>query len=391
MKKVNVLVVGAGMYVCGRGTEGMGTILPALVLAQTQGLIEDIFISAHTFEGASIVKNKNEELNAFMSTNTSVVTFPTSLTIRNSLEEAIEKVPHPRCAIIATPDDTHTEIAIKLMEKGFHLLVVKPLAPTTTEVERLIAIQEKYSTYGMVEFHKRFDRANLKLKEAIVEKRIGDPLYFIIEYSQRKIIPTLIFRNWVEKTNVFQYLGIHYVDIIYFATKAKPKRVMATGQNGYLRDQKIKAFDSVQCTIEWIGENEKSFFSYHHTNWIDPESTTAMSDQRIKVIGTKGRVESDQKNRGLMMVSDSTLVEEPNPDFCQFYLKENGKKEIQGYGIDSIHTFLKDVAEIINNKKNWKDFEGKRPTFKDSLIPTRIIEAANKSLEQRFEWINIES
>lgn len=383
MKKANVLVVGAGMYVCGRGTSGVGTVLPALFKAQTNQLVDSIFVAAHSANGVEIVKTKAAEANALMGTSVSVTVF-------SGLDEAIDKIPHPRCAIIATPDDTHTEIAKKLMKEGFHLLVVKPLAPTVSEVEQLIEAQNRYDVYGMVEFHKRFDRANLKLKEAIVEGRIGDPLYFIVEYSQRKNIPTTIFRNWVEKTNVFQYLGIHYVDIIYFCTKAKPVRVMATGQNGFLKDQKVDAFDSVQCSIEWMGANGKSFFSYHHTNWIDPESTTAMSDQRIKVIGTKGRVESDQKYRGLMMVNDGTQVEEPNPDFCQFYLKEDGKKEIQGYGIDSIHTFLKDFGEIINNKKRWKDFEGMRPTFSDSLIPTRIIEAANRSLKQNFDWINVE-
>lgn len=390
MKKTNVLVVGAGMYVCGRGTVGVGTILPALISAQDKNLINSIAIAARTVEGAKVVYEKTTEANKLMGTNINVKAFPSSSSLKDPLEEAIAQIEHPRCAIIATPDDTHTEIAKRLMENGFHLLVVKPLAPTASEVLELSVLQDKYQTYGMVEFHKRFDKANLKLKEAIVEKRIGDPLYFIVEYSQRKIIPTTIFRNWVEKTNIFQYLGIHYVDIIYFATRAQPVRVLATGQNGFLRDQKIKSYDAIQATVEWRMPDGKTFYSYHHTNWIDPESTSAMSDQRIKVIGTNGRVESDQKYRGLMMVSDGASLEELNPDFCQFFIAENGRKEIRGYGIDSIHTFLSDVEKIINSDKPIKEFEGNRPTFKDSLIPTKVIEAASKSLENNFQWIIIE-
>ena len=30
MKDINVMVIGAGLYVCGKGTEGFGTILPAI-------------------------------------------------------------------------------------------------------------------------------------------------------------------------------------------------------------------------------------------------------------------------------------------------------------------------------------------------------------------------
>jgi hypothetical protein len=30
MNKINILIIGAGLYVCGKGTNGYGTILPAI-------------------------------------------------------------------------------------------------------------------------------------------------------------------------------------------------------------------------------------------------------------------------------------------------------------------------------------------------------------------------
>ena len=30
MKKIDIVVIGAGLYVCGKGTDGYGTILPAI-------------------------------------------------------------------------------------------------------------------------------------------------------------------------------------------------------------------------------------------------------------------------------------------------------------------------------------------------------------------------
>ena len=382
MKKINVLVIGAGMYVCGRGTSGVGTILPVLMSEQNNHLVDKIVVAAHSKIGESSLREKIIEINNLMGTNKSVAAYL-------DLDEAIKNTPEPRCAIISTPDDTHSEIALKLMEKGFHLLVVKPLAPTLIEVEKLLAAQEKNQVYGMVEFHKRFDRANLKLKEAILEKRVGDPLYFIVEYSQRKSIPTEVFKTWVDRTNIMQYLGIHYIDIIYFATKATPVRAMAVGQKGFLQTKGLSAFDAIQATIEWKTDDGKTFHSQINTNWIDPENTSSMSDQKIKVIGTKGRLESDQKYRGLMSVSDDKNIEEMNPDFCQFYYKDNGKKEIKGYGVESISTFLSDVSEILNENKKWNSFEGIRPTFKQTIIPTKIIQAINSSLTKNSEWIVI--
>ena len=38
-------------------------------------------------------------------------------------------------------------------------------------------------------------------------------------------------------------------------------------------------------------------------NWIDPNSSSAMSDQRLLIVGTNARCLADQKNRGLEYTS----------------------------------------------------------------------------------------
>ena len=59
----------------------------------------------------------------------------------------------------------------------------------------------------------------------------------------------------------------------------------------------------------------------------------------------------------------------------------NGQLSWQGYGIESIITFLKDSQEVINNEKTPIDFEEIRPTFKEALISTATIDAASKVLK----------
>jgi predicted dehydrogenase len=275
------------------------------------------------------------------------------------------------------------------IEAGLHTLVVKPLAPTVKEVIELIDLQQKHQTYCAVDFHKRFDYANLKLKDAVSGGQIGDPLYVVVLYSQRKSIPSIQFRKWVEKTTIFQYLGIHYIDIVYFATKATPKRVMAIGQKNWLASQGIDTYDSVQGTIEWQLPSGKKFSQYILTNWIDPESTSALSEQSIKVIGTKGRFESDQKKRGITMVTDEKGIEEINPYFTSPYQME-GRVFYRGYGIDSIKTFLKDVVQVEEGNVRVEDLEEKRATFKQSVVPITILEGIQESLQKNGEWVTIQ-
>ena len=121
------------------------------------------------------------------------------------------------------------------------MLVVKPLTPSVVEAKQLIQIACERELYAAVEFHKRWDKANLMIRDAISQQLIGDLLYVCVEYSQRKSIPIEIFKDWAEHTSILQYLGIHYIDIMRFITNAEPKRVMAIGQKKWISSKRIDA------------------------------------------------------------------------------------------------------------------------------------------------------
>jgi len=243
--------------------------------------------------------------------------------------------------------------------------------------------------YAAVEFHKRWDKANLMMKDKIQGGYLGDLLYCWVEYSQRKSIPTEIFKAWAEKTSILQYLGVHYVDIVRFCTGATPKRVMSVGQKRWLPTKGIDAYDSIQCVIEWEMLEGYRFTQTVLTNWIDPETSSAMSNQKIKMVGTKGRFESDQKERGIRINIDDRYFEQPNPDYCMDYIDDKGNKTWRGYGIDSIKTFLSDVENINSSKVDIESLELVRPSFSEALISTAVIEAAHKSLFTDNKWQSV--
>ncbi|MFH1593924.1 MAG: Gfo/Idh/MocA family oxidoreductase [Candidatus Omnitrophota bacterium] len=388
---LNIVVIGTGAYVTGRGTDGFGTVMPAICEWEKNNTLGNVYIAGTDPEGIKEGRKKISKLKRDMGVEATIKYFPhNGKKNKESYKEAIREIPKPACAIVVVPDNLHTEIARYAIENGLHTLVVKPLAPTLKEVRELINVQKKNKVYCAVEFHKRLDLANQKLKDVIREGSLGDLLRFVVEYSQRKSVPSKLFKNWVTSTNIFQYLGIHYVDIIYFVTGARPKRAMATGQKGWLLSKGIDAHDSIQAAIEWEVPSGKKFISYILTNWVDPEKTTAMSYQKIDAVGTKGSFKSDQKNRGITIVTDEKGVENPNPYFCAPY-GAKGSVAYRGYGIESFHQFLSDVAAIGEGILKIKELEGKRPTFKESLVPTAVLEAVNKSLESEGAWIPVSS
>ena len=389
---MKIVIIGNGMYVSGRGTDGFGTILPAVLeYIRSGGTITEVHMVGTKRDNSFTAAVKAKELMRQTGIPLKLNVYPdnTEKNIR-AYKNVLDKVEGLACAVVSVPDHLHFQITKDCLEADLHTLVVKPLTPTAKEARQLINLAQKKNLYGAVEFHKRWDRHNLMLQDIFRNGQLGDPLYTWTEYSQRKSIPTKLFKNWVEKTNILQYLGVHYIDIVRFITGALPKRVMATGQKNWLMEQGIDVHDSIQSMIEWEMPNKTRFNQTLLTNWIDPEITSAMSDQKLKFVGTKGRYESDQKDRGISLVIDGENFQTPNPDFCQPYGLEKGSTRWQGYGIESIVTFLQDVDDIISGRQTTNNLAVNRPTFRESIISTAAIESANNSLAENGTWKSVD-
>jgi D-galacturonate reductase len=379
---MNILIIGAGMYVTGREGSGVGTILSSLIQTSKEVNIDKITIVAKNIKNNEIVKEISKKINDKLATKVNVEYVVLS-TI--TLDEVCKRNDFDS-AIVCTPDHLHFEQIKILFNNNIHALSVKPLVSTVEEHKELIQLQEKNNLLGMVEFHKRYDEANLYTKKIISENNIGDILYYSVDYSQKISIPTSTFKNWISHTNIFQYLGVHYIDLFYFITNFKPLKVMAYGTNGILKSKGIDAYDSIHASVIWKGDNGQECISVLNTNWIDPDCTSALSDQKYKIVGTGGRIENDHKNRGIEFVSDGGLIQHPNPYFSEYTLNVDNDYDFVGYGHMSIRQFILDVRSVINSQRTVESFERTRPTFKQTLVSTYIVEAVNRSINNNSQW-----
>ena len=383
---MRILIIGSGNYVTGRGTDTYGTILPAIYeFNKEKKIVDEVVILTTSKKSAKLAEKKNKKIRYLSGHNLRVKIVVKKNNFKFSTNHAYSR-DGIFCAIIDTPDHTHYKLAKDCLKNKQHCLVVKPVVTKLSELKNLIKLCKKNQVYGAVEFHKRFDKQALILKDKYDSGTIGDPLYSWSEYSQKKIVPEKFFKSWVSKNNVFQYLGIHYVDLIRYVTNSKPKKVIAIGQKNYLKGKNINTPDSIQTIIEWQNPQGISFTQTLLLNWVDPKNTTAMSDQNFKLVGTKGRIESDQKNRGVRIVEEGSYIEDINPDFCRVYGTTPGKIRWEGYGIESVKTFLKDIILIKKNKSLLKSLDEVRPTFKEALYSTAVLEAANYSLLNNSVW-----
>jgi len=386
---MRILIVGAGMYVTGRNNTGTGTILSSIAQYSKTSQVDEVVIVARSSENEAVIKKETQRINQTIKSNlkTSFESISSALDLNSNSFNLKGRFD---AAIVSIPDHLHFEYTKVLLEAGIKTLIVKPLTPTLEEGLKLREIQKRNKTYSAVEFHKRWDETNLITRQYINQGKLGQVLYYEVGYSQRISIPLETFKGWSDKTNIFQYLGVHYVDLFYFLTGYKPVRCMALGTHGVLKKSGINTWDSVHVMLEW--ENTKTgeiVVSNLNTNWIDPNNSSAMSDQRYKVIGTKGRLEIDQKNRGVEFVSESEGIQQLNPYFSEYMEDENGNLQFQGYGQKSINQFLVDVANLNNGSASIEDLKNKRPDILHSLVSTAVVDAVNESLNQNGTWVNV--
>ncbi len=376
------------MYVTGRGETGVGTVLASVLQVASIKDNYSVTICALKESNSEVVDSSAKRINRLLGTNVSVdyVKYDgTNTGLRDLANDRKFDI-----AIIATPDTVHYSQLKVLISLGIHCLCVKPLVLTSNDHQSLIDLLHDNNTYGAVEFHKRWDESNLYIKKILRDGAFGKLHNITFDYSQRIQIPTDVFSEWVTNTNIFQYLGVHYVDLVAWLTDAKPKRLFCHGTYGELRARGVNTWDSVHVWIIWSKDNGDEFLTQYNLSWVDSNLSPALSDQSYKILGSKGRVEVDQRDRGISLTLHDNPMQYVNPWFSELLDGPDDNLNIQGYGYKSISQFIFDCESILAGLASPLNFTNKRPTFENCLVSTRVIEIVNRCLHQNVkEVINL--
>ncbi len=384
-ENLDIILIGSGSYVCGNNENDFGTILPALfVYVQKFKINIKLIVAINSLEGSKKISTKFKRLKVLM--NVEKYVNLELINCKGSSEKFFENFSYNSskiASIVSVPDQHHYYWIKSILLKKIPVLTVKPLTLNLKDSLELRKISKELNVPAFVEFHKRYDRQLRYTKDKYQSFELGNLLYTHTEYTQRKLIPTKTFKSWANKTNIFSYLGVHYVDAIYYVTKAKPIKVMATGQKGYLMSKGLDTFDSIQCNINWETKKGENFNQIIMCSWVESNMSSAMSSQNINLIFSKGRINCEQKDRGLTILKDNSSLEHINPDFSRQYSLEDFIT-FEGYGIDAYINYLNFIVNknsLINDRRLC--------SFDEGCISTSVIDAANKSLNKNSEWIKV--
>ena len=140
---------------------------------------------------------------------------------------------------IATPTETHAEIACAFLEKGVHVLVEKPIALTLDEADRMIAAAAKSGAKLMVGQLERFNPAMMALRP-----HVTNPLYFEIHrvspFPNRSLDVDVVLDVMIHDLDAVQWMvgedvavsGIHAVGIPVISDKVDAANARIEFENG---------------------------------------------------------------------------------------------------------------------------------------------------------------
>ena len=251
---------------------------------------------------------------------------------------------------IATPAETHFDLAKKIIKSNHHVLIEKPITTNLKDAKYLNKLADKHKINLMVGHLLLFHPAIIKIKKLIDNGKIGDLQYI---YSNR-----LNLGNVRTEENVFWSFAPHDISIIQYFTELFPNNIISRG--GAFIQKNIH--DTTMTFLEY----PKNIKAHIYVSWLHP-----FKEHRLVVIGSKGMLSyEDSSTRKLINFYDKKYTLNKN-----IPVKQDGK-------IDTIE--YEKTLPLDNEMKYFiKHLDGKPVEIsngRNALDVIHILEKASHSL-----------
>ena len=297
----------------------------------------------------------------------------------------------PHAVTIATPDHLHRDIVVACVERGIHVLVEKPMDTNVDGCREMVAAADESGVLLQVDFMKRHDLYHAELKRLVDSGGLGDIQYGYAWMEDRIEVPTDWLPSWASNSSPAWFVGVHYFDLIRWLVGQDAIAVSATGVAQRLKSIGIDTYDSIQAKIMFPGGVSFTVDSAWHL----PAGNEAIVNQGIKVVGSDGWMTVDSQDRGTRGLVSSTPGAPASmltPNLGLFKEStEAGVSRYSGYAIDSIESFVTNVAMIERGVADLESLKGAYPSGKDGLEVTKIAVAAHRSVEEGGDLVDLGS
>jgi D-galacturonate reductase len=394
-QKYDIVILGGGMI-----TEMQ--ILPSIYHLQRLGLIHNISICALNSPPLKRLAENETLKNAFP--GHSFTSFPdfTSVSPRVNFAELYKKViddmPPRNIVAIALPDQLHFETVMVALEHDQHVLCVKPLALKNDHAIQIEKTAYERGLFVGIEYHKRFDDRVAIARQKYRAGHFGEFRLGMATLIEPWYYRDSNFQNWctTEHSDMFTYIGCHYVDQVHMITGLLPTQI------------------SINGSVENYPNGNKGYlWTNARILWENSASLSVLNGMGYPNVGPGGNSQGiwlftqGEKDGGIMFHDDQyrglkhsyltkgdepgeSFYNEPSPDY--FKLIDRGREGLTpvGYGYRSIEGIVQaiDRVESVGNPSlehrqemiKRIDEEGIIATPANSAFNELVIEAGRMSI-----------
>lgn len=216
-------------------------------------------------------------------------------------QEELLADPTVDCILIATPNDSHKQIAIAALEAGKHVVCEKPVTMNAEELREIMAVAEKCGKVFMVHQNRRWDPDYLIVKELMNSEAVGDIFQIESRVHGANGIPGDWRRLKEHGGGMLLDWGIHLLDQILWLVDSPLKNIEA--DFSYILGEEC---DDGYITYLTFENGLKVITEVGTTNYVKLP--------RWYVKGTKGTAEiTDWDLSGKMVVATNVEVAAPKP------------------------------------------------------------------------------
>ncbi|HEX2183267.1 MAG TPA: Gfo/Idh/MocA family oxidoreductase [Rubrobacteraceae bacterium] len=291
---------------------------------------------------------------------------------------------------VATPGNTHHEIAVAAFEAGKHVLCEKPLANTLHEAREMLDAARKAGTVNMVCFNYRRAPAVQLAKKLVDEGRLGEIRHWRAAYLQDFILDPELpliwrFQRDVAGSGALGDIGAHIIDLAHFLVGPIAEVVGTT--ETFIRERPLEEPGGGRGEV--TVDDAASFLARFENGATGTFEATRLAAGRknhnsFEINGSRGSVAFDLERMNELQV----YFEDDEPDvkgFRTVLVTEPDHPSMEGWWppghiIGYEHTFVHTIKDLLDGISAGKS---PAPTFEDGYRCQTVLEAVERSVESR--------
>jgi len=294
-----------------------------------------------------------------------------------------------------TPNNMHAEPCIAAAEAGKHIFCEKPLARSVEEAQSMLDAVQKANIKHMVAFNYRFLPAIRQARELIEQGKLGRIYHFRAVYLQEWVMPhyntPLVWRLDKETAGCGSLgdLGTHLIDLARYLLNDEIKTVSAMNRT-FIDERplpdgsgtgKVEFDDAFVSTLEFengaIGSLEATRFAGGRKNYMVLEingekGSIVFNLERMNELDVFWVGDEPKETQGFHNV----LISEAHHPWWENWWPH-------GHMIGWEHTFIHELAHLLDCIVHDKDVAPLGATFEDGFAAALVSEAILESASSR--------